>query len=70
MIAPPIITADGGVSLINSQAHTGPRMASTSISMPTIAAVVFLEPIVIQMKPKPIWKVPSINESKRSLGEM
>ena len=54
MMAPPIITINGGDSLINIQAHTGPRIASTSINIPTIAAGVFLEPIVIQMKQKPI----------------
>jgi hypothetical protein len=54
MIAPPIITINGGVSLINIHAHIGPRIASSSISIPTIAAGVFLEPMVIQMKPKPI----------------
>ena len=70
MIAPPIITINGGVSFINIQAHIGPRIASTNINMPTIAAGVFLEPMVIQMKPKPIWKVPSRNESRRSFGEI
>jgi len=54
MIAPPIITINGGDSFIKIQAHTGPRIASTNINIPTIAAGVFLEPIVIQMKPKPI----------------
>ena len=54
IIPPPIITINGGDSLINIQAHTGPRMASTNINIPTMAAGVFLEPIVIQMKPKPI----------------
>ncbi len=54
MIAPPIITINGGVSLINIHAHIGPRIASSSINIPTIAAGVFLEPMVIQMKPKPI----------------
>ena len=64
MIAPPSITINGGVSLINIHAHIGPRIASSSINIPTIAAGVFLEPMVIQMKPKPIWKVPSKNERK------
>jgi hypothetical protein len=54
MIAPPIITINGGVSLINIHAHIGPRIASSSINIPTIAAGVFLEPMVMQMKPKPI----------------
>jgi hypothetical protein len=70
MIAPPIITINGGISLINIHAHIGPRIASSSINIPTIAAGVFLEPMVIQMKPKPIWKVPSKNERKRSFGEI
>ena len=70
MIVPPIITISGGVSLINIHAHIGPRIASSSINIPTIAAGVFLEPMVIQMKPKPIWKVPSKNERKRSFGEI
>jgi len=70
MIAPPIITINGGVSFINIHAHIGPRIASSSINIPTIAAGVFLEPMVIQMKPKPIWKVPSKNERKRSFGEI
>jgi hypothetical protein len=54
MIAPPIITINGGVSFINIHAHIGPRIASNNINIPTIAAGVFLEPMVIQMKPKPI----------------
>ena len=70
MIVPPIITINGGVSFINIHAHIGPRIASSSINIPTIAAGVFLEPIVIQMKPKPIWKVPSKKERKRSFGEI
>ncbi len=70
MIAPPIITINGGISLINIHDHIGPRIASSSINIPTIAAGVFLEPTVIQMKPKPIWKVPSKNERKRSFGEI
>ena len=70
IIPPPIITINGGDSFINIQAHTGPRIASTNINIPTTAAGVFLEPIVIQMKPKPIWKVPSKKERKRSFGEI
>ncbi len=70
MIAPPIITINGGVSFINIHAHIGPRIASNNINIPTIAAGVFLEPMVIQIKPKPIWKVPSKNERKRSFGEI
>ena len=41
IIPPPIITINGGDSFINIQAHTGPRIASTNINMPTIAAGVF-----------------------------
>ena len=52
IIQPPIITINGGNSFINIQAHTGPRIASTNINIPTIAAGVFLEPMVIQIKPK------------------
>ena len=70
MIPPPIITINGGSSFINIQAHIGPRIASTNINIPTIAAGVFLEPMVIQIKPKPIWKVPSKNERKISFGEI
>ena len=70
IIAPPIITINGGISFIKIHAHIGPRIASTNINIPTIAAGVFLDPIVIQIKPKPIWKVPSKNERKRSFGEI
>ena len=54
MIAPPIITINGGVSFINIHAHIGPRIASSNINIPTTAAGVFFEPMVMQMKPKPI----------------
>ena len=70
MIAPPIITINGGISFINIQAHIGPRIASVNENIPTMAAGVLLEPIVRQMKPKPIWKVPRKKAKKRSFGEI
>ena len=54
MIPPPIITISGGFSFIKIHAHIGPRIASTSINIQTIAAGVFLDPMVMQIKPKPI----------------
>ena len=38
IIHPPITTAVGGTSLINNQAHKGPKTDSVNIITPTIAA--------------------------------
>ena len=63
---PPIITAVGGTSLINNQAHKGPKTDSVNIITPTIAAGVVWDPTVIKMKPNPIWKNPANKAKKRS----
>ena len=59
IIPPPNNTKNGGFSFANSQAHSGPKTASVNIIIPTIADGVFLAPIVIKIKPKPIWKKPA-----------
>ena len=55
---------------MKSQAHSGPKTASVNIKMPTTAAVVVWDPIVIIINPKPIWKVPAKNPKNRSWGEI
>ena len=69
MIPPPIITLMGGISLINNHAHNGPKTASVNIKIPTTAAGVFWDPIVIIINPKPIWKVPAKNPKNKSCDE-
>ena len=54
IILPPIITLVGGISFIKSQAHSGPKTASVSIKIPTTAAGVVRDPMVIIINPKPI----------------
>ena len=54
---------------MKSQAHSGPNTASVSIRIPTTAAGVVWDPMVIIIKPKPIWKVPAKNPKKRSWDE-
>ena len=44
----------GGISFIKSQAHSGPKTASVNIKIPTTAAGVVRDPIVIIINPKPI----------------
>jgi len=67
---PPIITADGGTSLINNQAHKGPKTDSVNIITPTTAAGVVWDPMVIKINPNPIWKNPAKEAKKRSCGEI
>ena len=59
----------GGTSFIKSQAHSGPKTASVSIKMPTTAAGVVWDPMVIIINPKPIWNVPAKNPKNRSWDE-
>ncbi len=49
-----MITVIGGTSFINIHAHKGPRTASVNIKIPTTAAGVFCDPIVININPNPI----------------
>jgi len=67
---PPIITLVGGISLIKNQAQRGPKTASVNIKIPTTAAGVVWDPIVIIMNPKPIWKVPAKNPKNKSWDEI
>ena len=55
---------------MNNQAHRGPRTASVSIMIPTIAAGVVLAPIVIRIKPNPSWKKPARKPKKISWGDI
>ena len=52
-IDPPTKTTKGGVSFINNQAQSGPRIASVNIMIPTNAEGVVFAPTVINMKPNP-----------------
>ena len=70
MIPPPIITLMGGTSFINNHAHNGPKTASVNIRIPTTAAGVVRDPMVIIINPKPIWKVPAKNPKNRSWDEI
>ena len=51
IIAPPINTLEGGISLRNSQTQRGAKTVSVNINKPIVTDLVVLEPIVIQMKP-------------------
>ena len=70
IIPPPNITLTGGISLINNQAHSGPKTASVNIKMPTTAAGVVLDPTVIKINPKPIWKTPAKKAKNKSWFEI
>mgnify|MGYP007081644083 CR=1 FL=1 len=70
MVAPPIKANEDGVSLININAQSGPKIDSDNIIIPTIAEGVVLAPIVIKMKPNPTWKQPAKNPKKISWGEI
>ena len=48
------MTIIGGISFINSQAQSGPKTASVNIKIPTTAAGVVLDPMVIKINPNPI----------------
>ena len=48
----------------------GPRTDSDNIIIPTIAEGVVLAPMVINIKPKPIWKNPAKKPKKMSYGEI
>ena len=51
---PPISTLIGGVSLINSHAHNGPKTDYVNIKTPITAAGVVWDPMVIKINPNPI----------------
>ena len=70
MIEPPIKTLTGGISFINNQAHKGPKTDSVNINTPTIAAGVVCEPIVIKIKPNPIWKKPAKKAKNKSWNDI
>ena len=53
MVAPPIKANEDGVSLININAQSGPKIDSDNIIIPTIAEGVVLAPMVIKMNPNP-----------------
>ena len=46
---PPIITFNGGTSLIKSHTHNGPKIVSVNIRRPTTTDGVDLAPIVTQI---------------------
>mgnify|MGYP002413277978 CR=1 FL=1 len=68
-IDPPTKTTKGGVSFINNQAQSGPRIASVNIMIPTNAEGVVFAPTVINMKPNPTWKKPAINPKNISFRD-
>ena len=70
MIAPPTNPKIEGLSLTNKKAHTGPSTDSDNIIIPTMTEEVVLAPVVINIKPRPIWKVPAKNPKKISCGEI
>ena len=69
MIVPPINAINCGVSSKNIQAQKGPNTASVNIIIPTMAEGVFFAPMVIKIKPKPIWKNPAKKPSNKSCAE-
>ena len=52
IIDPPINTLVGGISFKNSQTQKGAQSVSESIRIPTVTALVVLDPMVMQIKPK------------------
>ena len=65
---PPTNTLTGGISFKNNQTQRGAQSVSESIKIPTVTALVVLDPIVIQIKPKANWGTPNINPIKISWG--
>ena len=63
---PPIKTLNGGISFKNNHTQTGAKIVSVSINNPIVTERVVLEPIVIQIKPKPSWGTPNKNPIKIS----
>ena len=66
IITPPKITLEGGISFKNSHTHKGPQRVSISINNPTVAEVIDLEPIVIQINPNDSCGTPNRNPMKMS----
>ena len=50
---PPIKTLTGGISFKNNHTQIGAKIVSVSINKPIVTERVVLDPIVIQIKPKP-----------------
>ena len=48
----------------------GPSTASVNIMIPTTAAGVFCDPMVIKINPNASWNVPAIKPKKISWGEI
>ena len=63
---PPMNTLNGGISFKNNQTQRGAHSVSESIRMPTVTALVVLDPIVIQIKPKASWGTPNMKPIKIS----
>ena len=52
IMKPPMNTLTGGISFKNSQTQKGAQSVSESIRIPTVTALVVLDPMVMQIKPK------------------
>ena len=63
---PPKNTLTGGISFKNSHTQRGAHSVSDSIKIPTVTALVVLDPMVMQIKPKANWGTPNKNPIRRS----
>jgi len=52
IIDPPINTLTGGISFKNNQTQRGAHSVSESIKIPTVTALVVLDPMVMQINQK------------------
>ena len=59
-------TLKGGISFRNNHTHKGAKIVSVSINKPIVTERTVLEPIVMQIKPKPSWGTPNKNPIKMS----
>ena len=66
IIKPPKTTLKGGISFKNSHTHKGPQRVSISISNPTEAEDIDLEPMVMQINPNANCGTPNRNPMKMS----
>ena len=51
---PPMNTLEGGISFKNNHTQRGAKIVSVNINKPIVTERVVFEPIVMQIKPKPI----------------
>ena len=70
IIAPPIKTPNGGISLMNIHAQIGAASASEKAKIPILAEGVVLEPKVKQIKPGAYCRAPKKKTKIKSCNEI